>query len=80
MSQEVNDETVLIDLKTEAYFGLNQTGTRIWQLLGENRNVAEIASVLTEEFETTEESARVDLEDLLNALLTAGLIVPNESN
>jgi len=33
LSQEVNGETVLLDLTGECYFSLNQVGTRIWQLL-----------------------------------------------
>ena len=33
LSQEVNGETLLLDLEGESYFGLNEVGTRIWQLL-----------------------------------------------
>lgn len=33
LSQEVNGETVLLDLQGEGYFGLTAVGTRIWQLL-----------------------------------------------
>ena len=31
LSQEVNGETVLLDLEGESYFGLNEVGTRVWQ-------------------------------------------------
>ncbi len=30
LSQEVNGETVLLDLQGEGYFGLNAVGTRSW--------------------------------------------------
>ena len=32
LSQEVNGETVLLDLEGECYFGLNEVGTRIWRV------------------------------------------------
>ena len=31
--QELQDESVLLDLKSGVYFGLDIVGTRIWQLL-----------------------------------------------
>jgi hypothetical protein len=31
LSQEVNGETVLLDLEGESYFGLSEVGTHIWQ-------------------------------------------------
>ena len=30
ISQEVSGETVLLDLESENYFGLDEVGTRIW--------------------------------------------------
>ncbi|MBT6125779.1 MAG: PqqD family protein, partial [Halieaceae bacterium] len=33
ISQEVSGETVLLDLNSEHYFGLDEVGTRIWQLI-----------------------------------------------
>ena len=35
--QEVAGETVLLDLNSESYFGLDEVGTRIWTLLNEGR-------------------------------------------
>ncbi|MEZ5165231.1 MAG: PqqD family protein [Acidimicrobiales bacterium] len=36
MATELPDgESVLLDLKTEAYFGLNELGTAVWSVLGE---------------------------------------------
>ena len=33
ISQEVSGETVLLDLESESYYGLDAVGTRIWQLI-----------------------------------------------
>jgi hypothetical protein len=37
--QEVSGETVLLDLESEHYFGLDAVGTRIWGLIGEGVSV-----------------------------------------
>jgi hypothetical protein len=33
LSQELAGETVLLDMASEGYFGLDAVGTRVWQLL-----------------------------------------------
>jgi hypothetical protein len=42
LAQEVNEETVLLDLKSECYFGLDPVGTRCWQLLGTEPGVRDV--------------------------------------
>ncbi len=44
--QEVSGETVLLDLVSENYFGLDETGTRVWALLNEGKSVEQIAEYL----------------------------------
>ena len=34
--QELDGETVLLNLQSERYYGLDDVGTRMWQLLAEN--------------------------------------------
>ena len=38
--QEVGGEAVLLDLASESYFGLDDVGMRIWQLLQEQGSLA----------------------------------------
>ncbi len=56
LSQEVNGETVLLDLQGESYFGLNEVGTRIWQLLKSEQTIAEALSTLSDEYDVSRES------------------------
>ena len=49
LSQEINGETVLLDLESESYFGLNEIGTRIWQVLESEHCVAETLDTLSDE-------------------------------
>jgi hypothetical protein len=74
LSQEVNGETVLLDLEGESYFGLNEVGTRIWQLLQAKPTVAETVSTLSDEYDVSREELESDVGDLLVKLADAGLI------
>ncbi len=74
LSQEVSGETVLLDLASEQYFGLDAVGTRIWQLLKEGGVFEVIVQVITDEFEVAQEKVEQDLEELLLQLADAGLL------
>jgi hypothetical protein len=75
LSQEVNGETVLLNLEGESYFGLNEVGTRIWQLLQVEQSVADMMSTLTDEYDVSREQLENDVNDLLGKLTDAGLVV-----
>jgi len=48
----LNDrEGVLLHLKTQRYYSLNETGSLIWQYLQENKSLAEISQTLRENYE-----------------------------
>lgn len=67
-------ETVLINLTTANYFSLNETGTRIWQLLGEGQSVAEVAAALAAEYEVTAPQAQQSVLTLVEALAAHQLV------
>lgn len=73
--QEVDGEIVLLDLESERYFGLNRTGARIWQLVGEGAAPDAIVDRLQREFEADRAAIARDVEALLDQLLRAGLLV-----
>ena len=72
--QEVGGETVLLDLASEQYFGLDEVGTRIWQLLNEGLGPGEMVDTLLDEYEVERERLEADVRELLGSLLEAGLI------
>jgi len=74
LSQELKGETVLLDLNTEHYFGLNPVGTRVWQLLGENGDVQVAYDALLKEYRVEPQVLEQDLLALLDRLEKAGLI------
>ncbi len=78
LSQEVSGETVLLDLNNENYFGLNEVGTRIWQLLQEQSNLEKIYDILLEEYDVDGKQLRKDFDDIINQLIDTGLIAFKE--
>jgi len=74
LSQEVSGETVLLDLQSEFYFGLDKTGTRIWELLQSGLSIEELIGKMLDEFEVDRETLEADVNALLGRLLDAGLV------
>lgn len=74
--QEVNGEIVLLDLEAETYFGLNESGAVVWQLLQKELNVEQIIEHLLSEFDVTPETAGKDVRELLEQLEKAQLVRP----
>ena len=69
-------EAVLLHLDTKKYYSLNQTGLRIWQMLGEGKTPADIVDQLQAEFDVTPERARESVISLMNELITEKLLKP----
>ncbi len=74
VSQEIDGETVLLDMDGENYFGLNEVGTRVWQLLHEPCDLEKIFSVIVDEYDVERDELKKDLDDIIDQLLTAGLV------
>ena len=74
ISQEVSGETVLLDLDSENYFGLDEVGTRIWQLIKETNDLQAIYSTLLEEYDVSEDRLQQDLDTLLAEVTGLGLV------
>lgn len=74
--QEVNGETVILDLKSEQYFSLDTVGTRVWQLLETGASIERILQLLLEEYEVDGSVLQSDVLELINSLENEGLVSP----
>lgn len=73
--QNLGGEAVLLDLKTETYFGLNPVGTRMWELIASGEtSLGDAVETLLGEFEVERERLEADLLRLAGELAEAGLI------
>jgi hypothetical protein len=73
--REVGGEAVLLDLASERYFTLDATGTRMWALLAEHGETSEVVHLLLAEYEIDEAVLERDLDELIERLLSEGLVV-----
>ena len=74
MSRLVGDETVLLDLESGMYFGLEGVGQRIWESIGEGLTLAETAAVIVSEYDVEENQARSDVVEFVSDLVERGLL------
>jgi hypothetical protein len=70
--RELDGESVLLNLETGMYFGLDAVGTRVWQLAGGGGSLRGIRERLVEEYEEPSVIER-DLLALADTLVTKGL-------
>ena len=73
--RELDGESVVLDLSSGRYFGLNAVGTRIWQLIGQGDAVDGLIKTVTAEYEADEATIERDVLALLEELETRGLVV-----
>jgi hypothetical protein len=78
--REFPAETVVLNLQTEQYHGLNPTAGVMLTELGRSRSVSEAAVAVARHFDRDEDEVRVDVLGLCVQLLDRGLIeiVPAE--
>ena len=75
LHQELSGESVLLDLRTEQYFGLDAIGTRVWQALHSGQDLDALADELVGQYEVSRERVRADIGLLVQQLLDAGLVL-----
>jgi len=74
VAREVGNETVLLDLSSGTYFGLDPVGARIWQLLDSGKTLAEVCDMMIEEYEVVREVLESDTLALAGELAAKGLV------
>ena len=71
---QLDGESVLLKLQSECYFGLDEIGTRMWQLLVSADSVQSAYDTLLSEYEVEPDALREHLGDLVADLLRQGLV------
>ena len=79
VTRSLAGEAVLLDLASGTYFGLDEVGTRIWQLLGEHGSADAVVAALLDEYDVEEAQVRADLDRLIRELHGKGLVRIDET-
>ena len=74
VTRQVGDETVLLNLESGTYFGLDPVGSRFLELLQAEVELTTVIARMLEEFEVTEAQLEADLVRLADEMLTSGLL------
>ena len=74
VAADLGKETVILHLKNAFYYGLNEMGTRVWNLIQNPRKVFGIRNVLVEKYDVDPKLCERDVVALLEDLAAEGLI------
>ncbi len=72
--RELDGESVLLNLKTESYLGLDEVGTRMWTLFTTLPSIQAAYEALLTEYEVEPDVLRRDVEVLLEKMSEHGLV------
>lgn len=81
MMQNVAGENLLVPLGAQVMdlnglFTLNDTAACVWELLAEERTLAELAAAVAERFAVAAEIARADVQTFVDEIARMGLLEP----
>ncbi len=74
---KVGDETVILNLQNERYFGLDPIGTKMWQALTTTESVQATFDLLAGKFQVDGETLSRDLSAFVEGLHGHGLVEIN---
>jgi len=74
VSCDLAGEAVILNVSSGEYFGLNELGARIWNLIQEPRTVGELFEIVLGEYEVTPDQLERDLSSLFEEMATKELI------
>ena len=74
MLRELDGESVLLNLDNGRYYGLDEVGTRLYELLTTSASVEAALTAALEEYEVGEATLRGDLSALIARLVDEGLL------
>jgi hypothetical protein len=80
--QRLPDGAVLLDPKTEIYFGLDPVGARVWELIaGEKESLDELVAAIVGDYPDADAATvRMDLAELIEQLECNGLLLQPVTN
>ena len=74
VAREVGNETVILDLESGTYFGLDAVGARMWQLIEEGKSLAAVCDTMAQEYDVSREILERDALALAHDLVEKKLV------
>ena len=73
------NESVLLNLDSESYHGLDDVGTRMWQALTSSENIEVAYQKLLADYEVDPALLRQDLDDFVAKMVQRGLLALHDN-
>jgi hypothetical protein len=77
--RDLDGESVILNIESGIYFGLDRIGTRVWQLIEEHGDVDAIVRVMGDEYDADPQTLRADAEALVAVLIEKRLIIEGDA-
>jgi len=74
LMRELDGESIILNLASERYYGLDDVGTHMWQLLATTSTIEEVYEILLTEYEVEPDQLLHDMEELIEQLVEHGLL------
>jgi hypothetical protein len=75
---DVDEDAVLLDLNTGAYFGLNHIGAQLLNELKAHNSIENAVALIAGQYQLTANTVRADVDELIEQLLEQNLITKIE--
>jgi hypothetical protein len=73
--QVIEGEALILKLRDEVVFSLNETGARIAQLIADGQRIDVVVDTLSREYGIDRDAVKREVQGLVGALLSNGLLV-----
>lgn len=73
-SRVIDGEAVIVMLERQETIVLNSAGSRIWEIMDGQKNLNELASTVTSEFDTTYQQALKDVVEFIEDMAKRGVV------
>jgi hypothetical protein len=77
--RELDGESVLLNLDSERYYGLDEVGTRIWKAVTSSSTIGAAHEALVAEYDVTPDRLAADMRSLLKDLVAHGLLAVGDA-
>ena len=74
ISGDLSGEVVVLNLKNGTYYGLQDVGNRVWELLQQPTTLLKVQSAIADEYDVALDVARQDVQELVDSLASEGLV------
>ena len=74
VAAQLDGEVVILGFQSGSYYGLDEVGASVWEMMQEPRIVSDICNAILEEYDVAREDCERDLLELLTDLASKQLI------